>query len=90
MKKYYFIKKHYEATESNENFAGEVKDFYCGKGMTSCSEFFKYFNYYIKNNAYTRLCDAKRAYKAHLELANSEMKYGFWKVSVEIVEFEVA
>lgn len=28
----FIINKHYEATESNPNFKGAVKDFYSGKG----------------------------------------------------------
>ena len=86
MKKY-IIKKHYEATEKNTNFTGEVMDFYQGKGghaVGTCNEF--PVKWEIEAFGYTTLAAAKRALKAAIEMATWETNMGFWNVTATLIE----
>lgn len=82
----YIIKKHYEATESNLKFAGDVKDWYEGQngfliggnGFPTKSE--------INAFGYNTLAGAKRGLKKAEELAKWETEKGHWKVTVELIK----
>lgn len=82
----FIIKKHYEATENNTNFAGEVKDYYYGKSgeLQSIGEFPG--EWQIENYGYKTLAAAKRGLAAAQALADWETSRGFWKVSASLVE----
>lgn len=82
----YIIKKHYEATESNPNFAGEVKDFYEGKaGRLIGSNSFPTKGE-IDAYGYGSLAAAKKGLARANEYAEWENKMGHWNVSVELIE----
>lgn len=83
----YIIKAHYEATESNKNRAGEIHDWYTGKGgfviggedrMPDARE--------IRQYGYSTLAAASRALKAARENAAWETGLGHWIVSAELIE----
>lgn len=83
----YIIKTHYEATEKNRNFAGDIQDWYTGKGgwvMGDKNVFPS--DWQIEHGGYPTLAGAKRGLKAAQNSAEWEMQQGFWKVSVELVE----
>lgn len=81
----FIIKKHYEATENNPNFAGEVKDYYEGRAgeLLSSGEFPS--KWQIEEYGYKTLAGAKRGLAKAQELTEWETSRGFWKVSVSIV-----
>ncbi|MBQ9167940.1 MAG: hypothetical protein IJX67_05985 [Oscillospiraceae bacterium] len=81
----FIIKKHYEATEYNPNFAGEVKDYYEGKAGHILSSNTFPVKWEIENYGYKTLAAAKRGLKKARELADWETAKGFWNVSVELV-----
>ena len=83
----YIIKKHYEATEKNTNFAGEVKDYYQGKAGHTIG-FHNNFptNWEIETFGYVTLAAAKRGLKAAIEYANWETGMGYWNVTATLVE----
>lgn len=69
MKKY-IIKKHYEATEDNNEFKGQVHDYYEGKAETLIGGEDKFpASWEIDTYAYTTLQGAKRGLKKAQELA---------------------
>ena len=83
----YIIKIHYEATKDNPNFAGEIHDWYTGKGgehLSAKDEFPT--TYFIQNYGYKTLAAARRGLKAAKELADWETKKGYWIVTVEIIK----
>lgn len=83
----YIIRKHYEATEINPNFAGVVRDYYEGKGGHLLSQHDQSpSNWEIQEYGYRTLAAAKRGLRIVKELCESEEKYGHWKVSAEIIE----
>lgn len=82
----YIIKKHYEATENNPNFAGVIKDYYEGKaGHLIGSNGFP-TDWEINEYGYKTLSAAKRGLKKVVELANWETEKGYWTVTAELVE----
>jgi hypothetical protein len=82
----YIIKKHYEATENNPNFAGVIKDYYEGKaGHLIGSNGFT-TDWEINEYGYKTLSAAKRGLKKAVELANWETEKGYWTVTAELVE----
>lgn len=85
MKKY-VIKKHYEATDANTNFKGEVHDYYEGKAEALLSEDKFPAAWLIEAHSYTTLSGAKRGLKKAQELAEWETNKGWWKVTAELVE----
>lgn len=83
----YIIKKHYEATEKNTNFAGEVKDFYQGKGCHTIGTESRFpVKFEIDNYGYTTLAAAKRGLKAAIEFATWETGLGYWNVTATLIE----
>lgn len=83
----YIIKKHYEATETNKNFAGEVKDFYQGKGGHAIGSQNRFpVKFEIDFYAYTTLAAAKRGLKSATDMAKWETGLGHWNVTVSLVE----
>lgn len=84
----YIIKKHYEATAKNTNFAGDVLDWYYGKKGTLLSGGFGELPSQgeIDSFGYTGRAGAKRALRAAQELAASETAHGSWNVTVELLE----
>ena len=88
--KMYIIKKHYEATETNENFKGETQTWYCGKCGADCrvdgNEHTNYLRCFLDHYAYSTKAGATKALKSAKELAEWETKAGHWKVTAELVE----
>lgn len=83
----YIIKKHYEATAKNTNFAGEVQDWYSGKGGAHIGRKNEYpCKGEVNEWGYKNLAGAKRALRAAQELAASETAHGSWNVTVELLE----
>lgn len=83
----YIIKTHYEATEKNPNFAGEVHDWYSGKGGEILAGRDQYPTAYsIREHGYKTLAAARRGLKAAQDAAKWETGYGYWVVTPEIVE----
>lgn len=82
----YIIKKHYEATENNPNFAGAVTDYYYGKGshLLGVNIFPK--SWEIESHGFSTLAAAKRALKSVQELCDWESSRDYWKVTACIVE----
>lgn len=80
----YIIKKHYEATDSNPNFAGEVKDYYEGKSGHQLIQ--PLVRWEIEEYGYKTIAAAARGLKAVQGLCDWETSKGFWKVSAELVE----
>lgn len=81
----YIIKNHYEATEANTNFAGDIHDWYTGVGGTIIGNKNKFpSEWEIENYGYKTFAAAKRGLKAAQETAEFETKYGFWNVTVEM------
>lgn len=85
MKKF-IIKQHYEATEKNTNFAGEVIDYYTGKGYSALGKNEFPIRYYIENYGFSTKAAAMRALKAIIAGNKQEESYGFWKVTSTLVE----
>lgn len=85
----YIIKKHYEATESNQNFAGQVHEWCCGKGgeLIAAQDTFP-TAYTINEYGYKTLTSAKRGLAAAKRLADWESSHGHWIISVEIVKVD--
>lgn len=83
----YIIKKDYQATEKNTNYAGEHKVYYRGKNeMTVCLE----CAYDVKTYGYTTKAALARGLKKAQELADWEMNNGgFWDITISYVEVEV-
>lgn len=81
--KYYYIRKHYEAAETNNNFRGEVEDYYYGKGeqtvIPNCLP-------NIEAYAYTTKAGAMKGFKSAQYYADKETADGHWNVTVELVE----
>lgn len=82
----YIIKQHYEATEKNTNFAGEVIDYYTGKGHTAIGKNAMPIPYYIENYGFSTKAAAMRALKSVAEGAKWESSRGFWNVTCSLVE----
>lgn len=89
MEKRWYIKKNYEATESNKNFAGE-RMFYClGIRETFLSQN-EHPNYsQICTYGYKALSGAKKALDAAQWFAKLEESRGHWIVNVELVEVNI-
>lgn len=85
----FIIKKHYEATETNKNFAGEVRDYYEGKGGHTLGHDDFPCQWEINNYGYTTKSGAARGLKAAIELAEWETKQGHWTVTAELIEVNV-
>lgn len=86
----YIIKKHYEATSSNPNFKGAVKDYFSGtKGHSIGRENEYPTAWEISEWGYKTFPAAKRGLKAAQELCDWENAKGFWKVSVTLLRVEV-
>jgi hypothetical protein len=87
----YIIKKHYEATETNENFKGETQTWYCGKQGSDCrvdgNEGTNYLETFVKYYGYATKAGATKALKSAKELAEWETRKGYWKVTAELVEW---
>lgn len=83
----YIIKTHYEATEKNTNFAGDIHDWYSGKGgfIIGSKNVFP-SEHQIECCGYSTLAAAKRGLKAAQETAEWETKNGWWRVAAELVE----
>ena len=81
----FIIKKHYEATENNPNYAGEIKDYYEGRAgeVLSSGEFPN--KWLIEEYGYKTLSGARRGLASAKELAEWETSHGFWNVSVSLV-----
>lgn len=82
----YIIKKHYEATENNPRFAGNIIDYFYGKGshllgINALPESWKTESY-----AFSTLAAAKRALKSAEELCAWESSQGYWTATAELVE----
>lgn len=82
----FIIKKHYEATKTNKNFAGEIHDYYCGKAGHTLSQDEIPCKYFINEYGYSTKAAAMRGLKAAKEFADWETKRGHWNVSAELVE----
>lgn len=82
----FIIKKHYEATENNYNFHGVVMDYYKGKRGETLSKNELPCKYFIEEYGFKTKAAASRALKAEEELCYSENEYGWWNVSVSIIE----
>lgn len=87
----YFIKKTYVATETNTNFKGETKVYIHGKnGNFEIEEVFLKFlksNLGYDGNGFSTKAAVAKALKSSNDLAECEMKHGFWTIKNEIVEF---
>lgn len=85
----FIIKKHYEATETNKNFAGEIRDYYEGKAghIIGCNNFPT--NWEITTWGYKTLAAAKKGLKVAKDLAEWETECGHWNVTVELVEAQI-
>ncbi len=88
MAKYYLVKQVSTATPENPNFAGAVHTSYYGKGDTIIASDDPYINrplneWWVKEYAYTRLCDAKRNWTF-----NHPENTKYWTSTVEIEEVE--
>lgn len=81
----FIIKWHYEATENNPNFPGEIKDYYMGKAgeILSCNKLPAKGE--IEEYGYKTMGQAKRGLAKAQEAAKWENERGFWKVSVSLV-----
>lgn len=82
----YIIKKHYEATETNKNFAGEVHDWYEGKAGHILSKDKMPTEYFINEHGYTTKAAAKRGFNAAVKMAKWETDLGHWNVTVSLIE----
>ena len=82
----YIYKKHYEATENNPYFAGDIIDYYYGKKENLLSVNAMPIQYFIDNYAYKTKAAICKAMKTEHELVEWENEKGFWKVSIEIIE----
>jgi hypothetical protein len=89
----YIIKKHYEATETNENFKGEKQVWYCGKQGADCradtNEGTNYLKSFIKYHGYATKAGATKAFNSAKDLAEWETKAGHWAVSCELIKVEI-
>ena len=85
----YIIKKHYEATESNKNFANETHDWYFGKGHTTLSEMNEFpTEWMIKEYGYKTIASAQSGMKTAKRLADWEAGHGNWNIIVELVKVD--
>lgn len=83
----YIIKKHYEATEKNTNFVGEIRDYYEGKAGYTIGLHNEFPDKWeIETFGYVTLAGAKKGLKAAIELANWETNCGYWNVTAELIE----
>lgn len=82
----FIIKKHYEATENNPNYAGEIKDYYEGAGGETLSSNFLPSKWQIETYGYKTMVGAQRGLAKARELAEWETSHGFWNVTVSLVE----
>lgn len=82
----YIIKKHYEATEKNTNFASDVRDYYLGKGQHLIGRNTFPTAWEINTFGYRTKAAAMKGLKSATELANSETRDGWWVVTAELVE----
>lgn len=81
----YIIKRHYEATENNPNFAGEIKDYYTGKAGEILSTDTLPAQWKIEEYGYKTEAGAKRGLAKAQEMAEWETEHGYWNVSVSLV-----
>lgn len=83
----YIIKTHYEATEANKNFAGEIHDWYSGKGgeRLGAKDTFP-CAWEIAKYGYKALAPARRGLQAAQSMAEWETGHGYWVVTAEILE----
>jgi hypothetical protein len=89
MEKRWYIKKNYEATESNKNFEGE-RMFFCSgirEIFLSQDELPNYSQ--ICTYGYKALSGAKKALNEAEWLAKLEEDRGHWIVNVELVEVKI-
>ena len=82
----YILKKHYEATETNQNFAGEKFDHYSGRAESMLSDNGYPSEQMINEYGYKTLSGAKRGLKSAQELCKWENELGHWHVTVELIE----
>ena len=82
----YIIKYHYEATEKNTNFAGDIHDAYTGKGGNVLSIRRFPNECQIEFFGYPTLAGAKRGLRCAQENAEWETKNGWWNVTAELVK----
>jgi len=79
----YLLKITYNATDKNELHKGEQDIWYLGKRTSS-----QKLDWFVKNAAYARKCDATRTLNYRNKLAKWEESAGFWKINCEIIEVE--
>lgn len=84
----YIIKKHYEATESNENFKGEIFDYYLGINNSLLSENEMPAEWKIEKYGFTTLAGAKAGMRHAQSLADWEVVGGNWNVTVELIQIQ--
>ena len=87
--KRYAIKTTYTATESNLNFKGETQIWHTGKqSMPLCNKDEEpRWGWLLGEYGFKTIAAATKGLNARKELAESEERYGAWKVQVEVVEF---
>ena len=92
----YFIKITSVATETNKNFAGQIRTYLYGKQETLLETQgnknlkIEFSSYLAKEYGYNRKCDAVRSMKRHQELNRwAEKEFPYWTSIVEIVEINV-
>lgn len=84
----YIIKRHYEATESNEKFKGSVIDYYSGINNSLLSENEMPTEWLIEKYGYTTLAGAKAGMRLAQRLADSEIAGGNWNITVELIQIQ--
>lgn len=87
--KRYLVKLTYTATESNQNFAGEVLNYYYGRNHFS-TENPIHVNSMARHWGYTTKAAAIQGLKSHKSMAEAEAARGAWNCSCELLEIELA
>lgn len=82
----YVIKKHYEATETNLNFKGEIRDYFEGRGGELLASDCFPTEGQVEAFGYCTLAGAKMALRKAQELAEWETSHGHWTVTASLVQ----
>lgn len=83
----YIIKTHYEPTEKNTNRAGDIHDWYSGKGGSHIGGAGKFpSDWEIEHYGFTSLAGAKKALREAQNAATWETRNGWWNVTAELIE----
>lgn len=82
----FIVKKHYEATVDNIDFAGNIHDVFYGKQETRLDSGNGPIGWLVREYGYSTKAAAVKGLKKAQSLAEWETSYGMWNITASIVE----